>query len=309
MKRNIFVLLILTGIVVFSAAQTANDGLFRQEGIASWYGKDFEGKPTANGEIFNPSLFTAAHPSQPFGTLLTITNKQNMKQVTIRVNDRGPFVNARIIDLSMAAAEALDMISTGTAQVIVEKAQVSILGPVLGPALETETSAPVIAAATASPDLAVSYVEAETEAETLMKQKPVAAQPAPKPSIKPEPEPELEIINVPPGSPMVEEFYRQPALPPAQEFYNAPAAKILGGIPPAGSSKSYRLQVGAFTVPRNALNAFDKLKNAGLNPAYEQSGEFYRVVLAGLKANEIQSIAQILANNGFPEAIIREETN
>jgi cell division protein FtsN len=93
------------------------------------------------------------------------------------------------------------------------------------------------------------------------------------------------------------------------EFYNAPAAKIVGGIPPDGSSKSYRLQVGAFTVPRNALNAFDKLKNAGLNPAYEQNGEFYRVVLAGLKANEIQAIAQILANNGFPEAIIREETN
>jgi cell division protein FtsN len=112
-----------------------------------------------------------------------------------------------------------------------------------------------------------------------------------------QPIPQLEIVNVSPDSPLI------------LEFYNAPAAKIVGGIPSAASTKSYRLQVGAFTVPRNALNAFEKLKNAGLNPAYEQSGEFYRVVLAGLKASEIQNIAQILANNGFQEAVLREEAN
>ena len=124
-----------------------------------------------------------------------------------------------------------------------------------------------------------------------MKEKPATVSSATQPATQ------LEFVNVPPDSPMVE------------EFYNAPAAKIVGGIPPATSSKSYRLQVGAFMVPRNALNAYEKLKNAGLNPAYEQYGEFYRVVLAGLKANEIQAIAQILANNGFPEAVLREEAN
>jgi len=288
MKRYILVFLILTGIVFFTAAQTANDGSFRQEGIASWYGKEFEGRPTANGEIFNPSLFTAAHPSLPFGTILTITNKQNMKQVTVRVNDRGPFVPARIIDLSMAAAEALDMINSGTAPVIVEKALNTVLGPVLGQVPDNKISAPVTSAVTAS-----------TNSEDLMKQKPQAAT---------ETATQLEIVNVPADSPLVEEYINTPTLK-AQEFYNAPAAKIVGTIPPTGSSKSYRLQVGAFTVPRNALNAFERLKNAGLNPAYEQNGEFYRVVLAGLKASEIQAIAQILANNGFHEAIIREETN
>jgi rare lipoprotein A len=294
MKRYIFVFFILTGIVFFSAAQTANDGSFRQEGIASWYGKEFEGRPTANGEIFNPSLFTAAHPSLPFGTILTITNKQNLKQVTVRVNDRGPFVPARIIDLSMAAAEALDMINTGTAPVIVEKALSTALGPVLGQIPENKISAPVNATVTASTNSSVS-----TETAELMKQKPPATT---------EPATWLEIVNVPADSPMVEEYINSPASK-AQEFYNAPAAKIVGTIPPATSSKLYRLQVGAYTVPKNALNAFDKLKNAGLNPAYEQNGEFYRVVLAGLKASEIQAIAQILANNGFQEAIIREETN
>jgi len=89
--------------------------------------------------------------------------------------------------------------------------------------------------------------------------------------------------------------------------YSAPPAKIIGGIPPAGSTRQYRLQVGAFRVPRNAVEVFDRLKNAGLKPAYEQYNDLYRVVLAGLRATEIQAIAQILGNAGFPEALIREE--
>ena len=93
---------------------------FRQEGLASWYGMEFSGSLTASGEIFNPALFTAGHPSLPFGTILKVTNKQNMRQVTVRINDRGPFVSTRIIDLSMAAAEVLDMIRTETAPVIIE---------------------------------------------------------------------------------------------------------------------------------------------------------------------------------------------
>jgi cell division protein FtsN len=78
-------------------------------------------------------------------------------------------------------------------------------------------------------------------------------------------------------------------------------------MPPAGSSKLYRLQVGAFIVPRNAVDAFEKLKKAGLDPKYAQNGEFYRVVLPGLTAGEIPLVAQMLGNTGFPEAIIREE--
>jgi len=93
---------------------------FRQEGIASWYGPQFEGRPTASGEIFNSSHFTAAHPTLPFGTFLLVTNRNNNRQVSVRVNDRGPFVEGRIIDVSQAAAEHLGMIVTGTAPVIIE---------------------------------------------------------------------------------------------------------------------------------------------------------------------------------------------
>jgi rare lipoprotein A len=93
---------------------------FRQEGIASWYGTEFDGRPTASGEIFNSSLYTAAHPTLPFGTILGITNLNNGRKVNVKVNDRGPFVSSRIIDLSQAAAQMLDMITAGTAPVLVE---------------------------------------------------------------------------------------------------------------------------------------------------------------------------------------------
>jgi rare lipoprotein A len=95
---------------------------------------------------------------------------------------------------------------------------------------------------------------------------------------------------------------------PAPVIYPGPAAVIKGGIPPENSAKSYRLQVGSFKVPKNAADVFDRLKKAGLNPAYEErKDDFYRVVLPGLKAEEIPSIAQTLGNSGFREAIIREE--
>ena len=87
----------------------------------------------------------------------------------------------------------------------------------------------------------------------------------------------------------------------------APPAVIRGGIPLAGSARSYRLQVGAFAIPRNAVDVFDRLKAAGLNPAYERYGDLYRVVLPGLRATDIQPIAQILGNAGFTEALLREE--
>ncbi len=86
-------------------------------GFASYYGDKFQGNPTANGEIFNQDDFTAAHNTLPFGTKVKVTNLENNKSVIVRINDRGPFVTGRIIDLSKAAAEELDMLKSGVVQV------------------------------------------------------------------------------------------------------------------------------------------------------------------------------------------------
>lgn len=93
---------------------------YEEEGIASWYGGKFHGRLTANGETFNTHELTAAHKQLPFNTMVTVTNKTNGKSVQVRINDRGPFVDGRTIDLSYAAAAQLDMIKTGTAPILLQ---------------------------------------------------------------------------------------------------------------------------------------------------------------------------------------------
>lgn len=89
-------------------------------GIASFYSDEFHGRKTANGEIYDMNGLTAAHPFIPFNTVILVTNLKNNKQVKVRVNDRMPFRKDRIIDLSLGAAKALDMIDDGLAEVQLE---------------------------------------------------------------------------------------------------------------------------------------------------------------------------------------------
>jgi len=93
---------------------------FRQEGLASWYGRQFHGKRTANGETYDMYAMTAAHPTLPIPSYARVTRKATGRSVIVRVNDRGPFHSNRIIDLSYAAAAKLDLIAPGTDTVIVE---------------------------------------------------------------------------------------------------------------------------------------------------------------------------------------------
>jgi rare lipoprotein A len=100
--------------------QLAIAGAYREEGIASWYGIPFQGRRTSNGEIYEMHEFTAAHRTLPFNAVVRVTNLRNGKQTEVRINDRGPFVGDRVIDLSLSAAQAIDMVGTGTAPVRLE---------------------------------------------------------------------------------------------------------------------------------------------------------------------------------------------
>jgi len=93
-----------------------SDG-FVQTGNASWYGKKFHGRPTASGERFNMYKESAAHKTLPLGTFVRVVNFSNKKQIIVKINDRGPFVKGRIIDLSYAAAKKIDLIGPGVARV------------------------------------------------------------------------------------------------------------------------------------------------------------------------------------------------
>lgn len=93
------------------------EGEFLEAGMASYYGSDFAGRRTANGEEFHPELMTAAHPSLPLGTIIRVTNSLNGRSVVLRVNDRGPFVDDRVLDVSRRAAEELRMKRAGVVPV------------------------------------------------------------------------------------------------------------------------------------------------------------------------------------------------
>jgi len=282
-KYIIFTILFVSVIVPFQLMAQSTD-VFRQEGIASWYGREFEGRPTASGEIFDSSQLTAAHPSLPFGTRLIITNQHNNRSVTVRVNDRGPFVPARIVDVSRAAAEQLDMITTGTAPVsVVSIDRIVISNPAVGAQVmpsSAQTIAPVI----------IAPVRIAPAAPSAPIQSAAPVQP---------------ISNVLPSNAPV--IVNQPvaAVMPAPQLRITPELVI-------AHNKNYRFQVGSFRNARNAVEAFDRLKNSGLNPAYERftnsdNAEYYRVVVAGVPGLEVQYTSERIVAAGFREAILREE--
>jgi len=91
-----------------------------ERGIASWYGEEFHGRPTSSGEIYDMHALTAAHKLMPLGTVAKVTNLENGRSVTVKINDRGPFIDDRIIDLSYGSAGSIDMVETGLAPVEIE---------------------------------------------------------------------------------------------------------------------------------------------------------------------------------------------
>jgi len=121
--RIISYALLALGGVVFTGCRPKVDyvpGGYVQTGMASWYGAEFHGKKTSSREIYDMNDLTGAHNSLPLGTFVAVTNLDNGKSVVVRINDRGPFVKNRVIDLSYAAAKAIDLIGPGTAPVRIE---------------------------------------------------------------------------------------------------------------------------------------------------------------------------------------------
>ena len=106
---------ILFSLLVISLLSSC--GYTTRKGLASYYADSYEGKTTANGEIYRQGKITAAHKTLPFGTKVEVMNLSNNKSVVVRINDRGPFIRGRIIDLTKAAAREIDMVGAGVAKV------------------------------------------------------------------------------------------------------------------------------------------------------------------------------------------------
>jgi rare lipoprotein A len=269
-KKYLFLFILFMSVIIPLQLQAQGADVFRQEGIASWYGREFEGRPTASGEIFDASQLTAAHPSLPFGTMLVVTNEHNKKSVTVRVNDRGPFVPARIIDVSRAAAEQLDMIVTGTAPVSVESMnKIVISAPVFG-----TQSVPVIASP--SPVTVVPVVTDPATAQSV----PVQTAPV--------------YVSQPAA---VQMSANQIKLTPETNIVSAKNYRLQ-----VGSFRNAKNAVEAFDkLKASGLSpAYERFINS-------DNVEYYRVVVAGVNGSDVHSTAEKISAAGFREAIIKEE--
>ena len=345
MKKQFIVLVPLLLVFTFPQyllAQNSGTEVFRQEGIASWYGREFDGRPTASGEIYDSSLLTAAHPNLPFGTILVVTNRHNNRKVTVRVNDRGPFVAARIIDVSRAAAEQLDMIVTGTAPVIVESVDRIVFtspdsAPSSAPAMQPAPQpAPQSASQVQPPryenDQSCPQASSGMMTETQPAGQIAAQQTTVFPPAASSGQSEIPRVNQQPSATQASPAPQAPVTQTAPAAQTAVSQTAVPQTAPAAQTvplqipvrtrltpetiiedgKTYRLQIGSFRVARNAVEAFDRLKNVELNPAYERFTdddgiEFFRVVLAGVNGADIESVTEKIGLAGFRVAVVREE--
>ncbi|WP_293827100.1 septal ring lytic transglycosylase RlpA family protein [uncultured Brevundimonas sp.] len=243
---------------------------YDEVGMASWYGDAFNGRPTSTGERFDMNALTAAHKTLPLPGLVEVTNLSNGRRIVARVNDRGPFVDGRIIDLSREAADELDMRREGVARV-----RVRYLGqaPRLGGGTVLRAEAPRPAAARPVQVAAVPPAAMQTTPQ------PYYA-PSPLPTYAPSPQPASQV-----ASQAASQIASQ-AAPPS----------------PAPIGGSYWVQAGAFRDPGAAQRIAERL---GARAKVDQTGGGYRVLVGPwIDQAAAESARQAVVARGYAEALL-----
>jgi rare lipoprotein A len=264
---------------------------YNETGIASWYGPDFHGKSTANGEIFDQNALTAAHKTLPMPTIVRVTNLQNGRSIEVRINDRGPFVNNRVIDLTRRGAQLLGFESQGTARVRVQvmKEDSILLANKVGGAQLAYAGEPEPLAGGPKPTAAPAGTVVTQSLPTG--QSAATATPAPLPS---KPQPSTSVVGLPKPS----------------------AAVAAAGMPTLNGSISYTpvkptnifIQAGAFLQQSNALKLTQKLASLGqtrVTQAQVGAQTYYRVRLGPIqKVEDADALLQKVIGTGQPDARI-----
>ncbi len=278
-------------------------------GVASWYGQEFAGRTTANGEIFDPGLLTAAHRTFPFGTVLEVRNVKTRQSVRVRVNDRGPFVGKRIIDLSYAAAQQIGLIEPGIGDVELKVLTVG-RGDREPPAPLIVEIAPAVAAVTPSRDgsppdivLPIPVIPQKTEAEEpavvssvmvveerggVDTRRQVSADGR-----------TIETVTAEGGTVVSAPGHS------AAETVDRPRAEA--PRPPARQRRGdFIVQVGAFSVEENARSLQERLKKIGQTSRVDHE-ELYRVRIGPFHTrDEAVSVRAALEAEGLSAIVIAE---
>jgi len=240
----------------------AVDPTYDRTGVASWYGDDFHGRPTANGEVFDMRRMTAAHTTLPLPSMVEVTNLENGRQAVVRVNDRGPFAHNRIIDLSREAARALGFEKQGLAKV-----RVRYLEP--GP-LPGEKQKPMLAERqkAVSPTAVALSPDPDPGDEDRLAQLIGDADPGREPTLPP-PLPVLEPEVVRPQAFVIEIAVLDNIedLPPIRSRLANEGPLQIARISDDGNPVQYRINLGPFESETAAQNRLEAVREAGYGAA------------------------------------------
>ena len=278
-----------------------------EHGVASWYGQEFAGRTTANGEIFDPMLFTAANRTLPFGTIVDVRNPKTNQTVRVRINDRGPYIGNRVIDLSYAAAQQISIIDAGSGDIemtVVKLGQGEHEPPApFSVAIGNDTPAPQVAPAPspapmppspvpAPPPATVSRVQVvETHKQPPPSNKNGTTPSQPQPQTQPQPQPAAPapVTTTQRTTTTATSPAPAPATPAPAPYTPAPAPARTTPAPapapaPAPTSSTpaptpsgrYVVQVGAFAQEVNAKALQDRLTRVG-QQSYVDHGSLYFV--------------------------------
>lgn len=296
----------------------AEDYSYAETGIASWYGPDFHGKYTANGELYDMNDLTAAHRTLPMPSLVRVTNLDNGRSIVIRVNDRGPFARGRIIDVSRRSAQLLGFENVGTAKVRVEimadeSRQIAALARrTPGPDDEKPTAAPVgqVAVQTLAPPpgaTAAPPPAQQASRPTYSAPPPAGAAAAARTGRPVANPPPPTVAAQDPARPNATQAQIAAATPQATDATVVPAATGQVTVVPVQATNIY-VQAGAFSNPQNAQrlgNTLSSIAPAQLSYVLVGTTAMYRVRLgpAASVADADSMLARVVAA-GYPEARI-----
>ncbi len=267
----------------------AEDYAYAQEGIASWYGTDFHGKRTANGDRYNMNDLTAAHPTLPMPSVVKVINLENGKELKVTVNDRGPFHSTRIIDVSKKAAQMLGFYEKGTARVRVE---IDATESIQMKNLALAKRPPPMPAVTASP-------QATVLASSLDPIAPAEGSAVPAKVVKPVSLPPPKAAEPPPSKPAV-----------ANPGGAKPAA-AKPAAPKTAPAGSIFVQAGAFAEEANARKLEQQLGELGkvhIVPTTVNKKKLYRVRLGPIAdASTATALVGKIKSYGYNDAkVVRE---
>ena len=233
-----------------------SDAPFHQRGMASWYGRQFQGNRTASGERYDMFAMTAAHRTLPIPSYARVTNTHDGRSVIVRINDRGPFLHDRIIDLSYAAAARLGLATAGSGEVQIERillGRIARAAPTVAPAVATPPASAPGGATAGKPDEQVAIAAAPTIAAAVAT--PPASAPGGATAGKPDEQVAIALPVAPPGAGSVSTVAPTNPQPVAE-----PSARGAVSDPPAPTPGSrWSVQLGAFKVAMNAEALRDRL--------------------------------------------------